>query len=188
MRKIFLCAAALFCALSLGAQNKSDILSKIAKAPVRSEAVTGRFTEVRTPMSKEAAKVTLKGKLVFKTEGFLSMLYDNKEQFTIDGDKMVVDRDGTVMVYNLTKNLMMKGLSEILLCSFRGTLEDLAKVQDADIEARVEGSRYVVTLTPRKKTPRGCSKLVVSYDKASCAIKDMRIDEMTGASTFYSMD
>lgn len=188
MKKLLLILCAVLGAWTLGAQNSTEILNRIDATLAKAPAVTGRFHEVRTPAAKDQKPVQLTGKLVFKPDIFLSMLYDNGDQFTIDGDKMVVQRDGNPMVYNLTKNLMMKGLSHILLYSFKGDLPLLAQEQDADIQAVQEKGRYVVTLTPRKKTPRGCSSLVVSYDAATCAIREMILDEPTGASTRYSMD
>lgn len=179
---------ALFGAWTLGAQSSTDILNRIDAALSGTTTVTGRFHEVRTPAAKDQKPLELTGKLVFKPDTFLSMLYDNGDQFTIDGDKMVVLHEGTPVVYNLTKNLMMKGLSHTLLYSFKGDLPLLAEEQDAEIQAVKEKGCFVVTLTPRKKTARGISRLVVSYDAATCAIRGMILDEPTGASTRYSMD
>lgn len=187
-KTLLLIVCALAGAWTLGAQTSSEILNRVDATLAKTTTVSGRFHEVRTPAVKEQKPVELTGKIVFKPDTFLSMLYDNGDQFTIDGDKMVVQHDGNPIIYNLTKNLMMRGLSHTLLYSFKGDLPLLAEEQDAEIQAVKEKGRYVVTLTPRKKTARGISRLVVSYDAATCAIREMILDEPTGASTRYSMD
>ncbi len=188
MKKIFLIVLTLATVLAANAQNSADILKKIASAAIGNGNVVGRFTEVRIPAIKEQAKVTLKGKLVFKKDDFLNMDYDNGDKFTINGHEMIITQSGKAVVLDLNKNQLMKSLGQTLICSFRGLLSKLAEEQNADINAIKEGKDFVVTLTARKKSTRGCSKLVVRYDASNCIIKGMQIDEMTGASTIYTMD
>lgn len=188
MKKFFLIILALFTALISNAQNSTEILKTIADAADRNENLVGNFTEVRTPAIKEQAKVTLKGKLVFKKEGFLNMDYDNGDKFTINGSEMIISQSGKAVVLDLNKNQLMKSLSNTLMCSFKGQLSKLAEEQNADINAVKDGKDYVVTLTARKKSTRGCSKLVVRYNAADGIIRGVQIDEMTGASTTYTMD
>lgn len=189
MRKIILATIlALISATGINAQSSSEILKAIADSPKRTVSTVGRFTEVRTPALKEQPKVTLKGKLVFKNEGFLNMEYDNGDQFTIKGNEMIVTQSGNAVMFDLTKNLLMKSLSHTLIYSFKGQLPVLAEEQNADINAVKEGKDYVVTLTARKKSTRGSNRIVVRYNAADGAIKGMQIDEVTGASTTYSME
>ena len=74
MKKFLLILCALLGAWTLGAQNSTEILSRIDAALSKSPAVTGRFHEVRTPAAQEAKPVQLAGKLVFTPDTFLSML------------------------------------------------------------------------------------------------------------------
>ena len=187
MKKILLTIIAALGALTLSAQNSADILSKIEKAGAKAEDIVTPFKESRTPADKTQPKVNLKGKLVFKSEGFLSMQYDNGDNFYINGDKMIITQNGVDAVYDTTKNLLMKSLNHTLMYAFRGEPSKIAEEQQADITAEKKGDDYVVTLTARKKSARGYSRVIVYYDSVKCIIKGMQMDEVTGASTVYSM-
>lgn len=188
MKKTLIIAAALVSALTLQAQNSEEILAKIAKAPVRKAEVVSRIKEVRTPAMAEEKTVTLKGNLLFKPENYLTINYDNKDQFIINGDRMVTITGGVNQVFDTSKNLMMKSLSDVLISAFMGRLPELATAQNSDIKAEKTGKDYVVTLTARKKSARGLSKLTVVYAAADCSIKGMTMYEVTGAVTAYSIE
>lgn len=182
MKKTLTFIFALTCALTVSAQSADGILSKIEASASRN--IEGGFTEVRTQADKA---VSLAGRLQFKTDGSLSMIYDNGEAFVIAGDKMTVRRDGTTMEYDLARNLMMKGLADVLRDAFTGKLGRLAEQQNCDISAAQSGKEYVVTLTAKKKSVRGLSCVEVRYDASTCTIKSMRTDEFTGLSTQYTL-
>ena len=188
MKKLTLCLAAIAAALSLQAQTSEEIISKIAKAPARKSDVIVRIKEVRTPAIKEEKPVTLKGNLLFKPEDYLTINYDNKDQFIINGSRMVTITGGVNQVFDTSKNLMMKSLSDVLLSAFMGKLSDLAQQQNSDIKAEKSGQDYIVTLTARKKSARGLSKLTVTYKTSDCSIKAMTMYEVTGATTQYSIE
>ena len=185
MKKTLATALAVLVATSLFAQGSEDILKKIETAPHNT--VSLKFKEVRTPATGAAGSVTVEGELLFKPEGYLSMLYTNKEVFIIDGSKMTINRDNKSNIFDTNKNVMMRGLSHVLLNSFSGTPSKFAEEQDADITATKEGGDYVVTVTARKKAARGYSKVIIRYDASDCSIREMQMDEVTGASTFYSV-
>lgn len=82
---------------------------------------------------------------------------------------------------------MMKNLSSTLTCVFQSQLTKLATEQNADITATKDGNFYLVTLTAKKKAPRGYSQIVAYYRISDCKLYSLRMDEFTGASTFYSI-
>lgn len=189
MKKLLILAAALLSALSLQAQSSEEILSKIAKAPARKAEVVSRIKEVRTPAATQEGKpTTLKGNLLFRPEDYLTITYDNKDQFIINGTRMVSITGGVNQVFDTSKNLMMKNLSDVLLSSFMGRLPELAAAQNSDIKAEKSEKDYIVTLTARKKSARGLSKLTVTYSASDLSIKAMTMFEVTGATTAYSIE
>lgn len=114
MKKIILTAIALLGASVMFAQKTGEILSTIEKNG--GKVLSGSFVEVRTPAPTSGAKaVTLTGDLIFKPQNFLSMMYDNKDLFSIDGNTMVISQNGANQTFDLTKNLMMRSLSNTLL-------------------------------------------------------------------------
>lgn len=187
MKKTLVCMMALVaCAFSLGAQNSSEIISKIEKAYATPKTVETKFSEVYTSFDATVPQKKREGKLTYKA-GNIKMDYTNGDLFLIEGDKMTIKTGSANQVFDLTKNIMMKGLSNTLNYAFQGQLTKLATEQNADITATKEGNFYLITLTAKKKAPRGYSKIVAYYKVSDCLITSMRMDEFNGASTFYTI-
>lgn len=188
MKRLLIIALAtvLACAFAPETLTTDEIMSRVVEAPVRSAVIDRNFTETRT--SAKGESVTLSGRLEYKPDSYLSMTYDNGELFLIDGMKMTIRRDGKENLFDLNKNLMMKNLSHALLYSFRGTLVSLSQEQKTLIDARFDDKgQCVVTLRATKPSARGYNCIVVYYDARTYAIKSMRMDEFSGASTYYTM-
>lgn len=183
MKRFLLVISAVFSIIPLSAQSADAILSKIGTKA--SQNISKSFVEVRKPTSGKETK--LDGTLVFKTEGYLSMDYSNGELFVIDGNKMTVKRAGKTQVFDTSKNLMMQGLSHMLIYSFQGKVKELAEEQGTELAAFQDGDQYVVTLTAVKKSARGYSKAIFRYDARSCAIKSMVLTEFSGKVTTYTL-
>lgn len=186
MKRIIVCIVAALCALSLNAQNSEQIISKIEKSYSSSQTVQEKFSEVLTPADKSAKQKMRDGKFEFKP-GYMKMDYSNGDLFLIEGTTMTIKNGTANQKFDLTKNLMMKGLSNTLTYVFQGQLTKLATEQNADITATKDGSFYLVTLTAKKKAPRGYSQIVAYYRTSDCKLYSLRMDEFTGASTFYSV-
>ena len=184
-RFVLILAAFAACAFAPAELTTGEIMEKIAGAKARKTVIDCGFKEVRT--SPAGSEVKLDGRLVYKPDNYLSMEYSNGELFLIDGSRMTIRRDGKENVFDLDKNLMMKSLSHALLYSFRGTLVDLSVEQKTLINAVLKDGCYVVSLCATKPSARGYNRIDVYYDASTYAIKAMRMDEFSGASTYYSM-
>jgi len=183
MKKIIAFVIALLGALFCCAANDSNsILSKIEKA--KHDGAKMKFTEVRTSSAK--VQITVEGELEFKSEGYLRMDYTNGDLFLIDGDKMTIRKKGQEKKFDTSKNIMMKALSHVLIYAFEGTPGKIGPEQDADVVAEQENDVYKVSITARKKLSRGYSRIIIRYRKSDCSIFDMQMDEVSGASTYYS--
>jgi len=176
---ILLFLASLFCF----ADDSEEILSKIEKA--NHGATKMKFIEVKTTASK--TQTTQEGELQFKPDNYLSMNYVNGDLFLIDGDMMTIKKNGQEKKFDTTKNVMMKGLSHVLLYAFLGTPSKIGPEQGADVSAQKDGDTYKVSITAKKKQARGYSCIIIRYSVKDCSIYDMQMDEMTGASTLYSI-
>lgn len=174
MKKILTTLTLLVSVISLSAQGGKDIKN-------------ASFREVRTPAKVDSQIITLEGTLNFKMDDYLSMEYGNGELFLIDGNRMTIRRDNQNNTFDLSKNIMMRSLSHVLLYSFQGRLDDLAVEQKCDIRKEDRDGRHIVTLTARKKGVKGYGVIEVSYDAKTKSIRTMRMDEFTGASTWYEM-
>lgn len=182
MKRIIFAVLAIFSIVPLCAQTSDAILSKISSKA--SQNINKDFAEVRKTAGKEEK---LGGTLAFKPEGYLSMDYTNGEQFIIDGSKMTIKRAGKTQVFDTNKNLMMQGLSHMLIYAFQGKVKELAQEQGTEIAAFQDGDLYVVTLTAVKKSARGYSKAIFRYSTKTCAIKSMVLTEFSGKVTTYDL-
>jgi len=184
MKKLAVIISVLVSSLCVMAQDQDAILSMLEENP--SGDIAAKFSETRTSADKSSSR-NLTGTLVYKTAGDLSMIYDDGEQFIIKGNTMKIYQNQVETVFDLTKNLMMKGLRNALIYSFQGKLQNLAVEQKADIKAVKEGKIYVVTLTAQKKAVRGYSRIEIRYNSSDCAIVSMLMEEFSGAVTKYSL-
>lgn len=187
MKKTIFCLMALAAfTFTLGAQNSSEIIAKIEKAYANPKTVETAFSETYTSFDTTVPQKKREGRLSYKA-GNIRMDYTNGDLFLIDGNKMTIKNGSANQVFDLTKNIMMKGLSNTLNYAFQGQLTKLATEQNADITATREGDYYLITCTARKKAPRGYSKIVAYYRVSNCLITSMRMDEFNGATTFYTI-
>jgi len=181
MKNIFFSIIAFFASVFCFADDSEAILSRIEKA--RHNETTVNFVEVKTSASK--IQTTLEGELQYKPEGYLIMNYSNGDLFLIDGVMMTIKKKGQEKKFDTTKNVMMKGLSHVLIYAFQGTPSKIGPEQGADVVAKKDGDFYEVSITAQKKQARGYSRIIIRYTVKDCSIFDMQMDEMTGASTLY---
>ena len=107
----------------------------------------------------------------------MSMIYDNKQNaFNIVGDSMIIVRDGTRSVYDLTKNVMMRRLRSILMDSMAGRLDKMAEEQDAEMTVSSTRTQHTVTFKPRKKTPGGYSEVQCVYNVCAAVTLTVVVD------------
>jgi len=180
MKKILTCIAALCCALVLSAQDSDKVIASIKASPARTRSIEASFREVRKSVANPKSEVVLQGKIKYEPETKLSMDYDNGDVFSIDGNLMVISKDGKKQEFDISKNMMMKGLSHAILYAFSGRMDDLAKEQHAKMLVSEKDGKYVVTLAAQTQAARGYSCIEVTYDKKSGVLEKMRMDEFTG--------
>lgn len=185
-RTIISLAAALLFLLPLGAQDSAKIISLIEKAYATPKAVNTNFTETYTSFDPATPQKVREGSLSYDA-GNIEMNYSNGDKFVIIGNTMTIKNATQNVTFDLTKNIMMRGLSHTLDYAFEGQLTKLAVEQNADISASREGDFYLVTLKAKKKAPRGYSCIVAYYRVSDCLINSMRMDEFNGASTYYTI-
>ena len=187
MKKFLIALSALFLGLSMSAQTGEEILAKIENSNAKGVSIEHKFTEVRSWADNSRKAVTLDGNLVWK-DGNLRMEYSNGDKFSIEGTKMTILRGGKSQVFDLTKNMMMRNLSNALTLAFHGRMAELSKDQKARILATKEGGDFIVTLSATQKAARGYNRIEVRYNAKNCMIKAMRMDEFSGLSTSYSIE
>lgn len=162
-------------------------LSKIKQQNEGYKTITGLFKQTIT---QTTGKVTEKnGQIYFERTDKMSMHYEDPvtDLLVINGDQFYMARGKRKNLFNTEKNKRMAELSNTLLCSMMGNLEELAKENEAELNVKVEANHYVVILTAQKKQARGYKQIILSYDKKSSMLCQMQMDEWNGNSTLYVM-
>lgn len=180
----------LLCALltsnTLCADNAAA-LDKIESANAAYSSQTCSFTQQKTTVT--GAKNDANGTLYYVSPDKLSQHYVQPatDLLVINGANFYMARNDKKMLFDTSKNQMMRNLSNTLLYCIQGKIRQLATENDANVDVSESADNYIVTLTARKKAARGYKTIVLHYAKKTCLLTTMRMDEMNGASTLYQL-
>lgn len=160
-----------------------QITNKNSSAKTRS----GKFVEERKRHGKQAQD--LEGELVYEPEGKLSMNYSKPsgDFFIIEDGFLSMKNNGVENKFDLSRNKPMKSLSDLLISSFAGKLQDFASQNACTISAEKTSTSVQVTLEATKKAVKGYSKVIVDYDPKTFLLSSMVMEEFDGSVTTYKM-
>ena len=190
MKKIFVLTIIALFAFGANLIYADPIIDKIEAAGKKHTKITGAFTETRLDKNG-TAKSSKQGTLTYTAaDRKFEMAYSQPkgDLFVIAGDQMSINKGGKTQKFNLVKNAPMRALSGILVGSISGQINQMAKDNEVTIATATTGQYYVVTMPAKKKTARGYSTIVLSYDKAKMYLKKMQMTEWSGQSTLYEME
>lgn len=189
MKRFLITLAAATFSLAAFADNSAYILSHIESLNANVKTLSARFEQTKT-MPGGKVNIKSEGDFEYALEGDkFSMIYSKPagENFIIDGKTLSMCRGGKSSKFDLTKTPSMNALANTLLYSVKGTLRRLSNEVNANIATEETSKEYIVTLTAKKKEAKGYAKIVLSYDKNSCILQDMLMEEFTGIKTEYKM-
>lgn len=186
LKKLFL-AAFLLVPTYIFADDTA-ILDQIEKTNTAVKTLTSPFTQVKTSASNGATK-HLAGTLYYATPDKVAQHYTQPatDLFLINGDKLYMARNGKKLQFDTSKNAPMRALRNTLIYCIQGRVRTLAAENEADIAVATDAKHYIVTLTSKKRVPRGYKKIVLHYAKTDGTLHTMQMDEINGNSTLYTM-
>lgn len=174
--------------VAFAGNNDAFILSQIEAKNETLKTAECTFTQVRAvPAAKTS--VDMAGELYFDSSKKLAMLYSKPsgEYFVVNGDILKMNKGGKKNQFDLTKVPMMNSLCKTLFCCIQGKIRTLAVEVNADCAVGETATSYVVTLTAKKKEVKGYAKIVLTYNKKTCLIDEMVMEEFTGVKNTYKM-
>lgn len=180
--------AVLVSVFSFSAGANNDVLDRIEKANSSVKTIEAGFLHRKTIVAT-AKVISMKGMLYFISPDKMSMHYSvpATDLLIISDNQFHMNRGKKSSTYNTEKNAMMAGLSNTLLRCVRGQAAQVAADNDADISVKTTASDYVITLTARKKSAKGYSKIVLKYRKTDCMLVSMEMEEFVGIVNLYEM-
>lgn len=78
-------------------------------------------------------------------------------------------------------------MSETLINCVKGDTQKVADDNDADIQIQKFARSTDITITARKKSPRGYSRIELSYRKSDGLLQSMKLIEFNGTVSEYRM-
>ena len=173
MKKIIVAVLSLFVAFQgLSAASPDEILNRIEKANSAQSCVTSSFRHTKVLATK--AKKTMEGSQYYL--------------FTINGNRVYMNRAGKSQVYDITKVPMVKRLSSSILDAVCGKVRKLAGDNNADMKVMDSGSSYIITMTARQEASTGYARTTLEYRKSDCILVKLELEEFTHVVNSFSFD
>lgn len=189
MKKIIVAVLSLFVAFQgLSAASPDEILNRIEKANSAQSCVTSSFRHTKVLATK--AKKTMEGSQYYVSPDKLAMVYSNPagDRFTINGNRVYMNRAGKSQVYDITKVPMVKRLSSSILDAVCGKVRKLAGNNNADMKVMDSGSSYIITMTARQEASTGYARTTLEYRKSDCILVKLELEEFTHVVNSFSFD
>ena len=190
MKKLISLLSLIIFALAANTIYADPIIDKIEAAGKNRAKITGQFTQTKTSSAGKVTE-TKKGTLTFTlADNKLEMKYTSPkgDYFCTGGDKMTMTKSGKTLEFNLTKNALMRSLSNLLTNSFAGRIKQIEKDNDVSVATSSNSDSYTITFTSKKKVVKGYSSIVLTYDKTKLQLKKMKLEEWTGQVTTYELN
>ncbi len=186
-KHLYALLATLLCCSLLQAQN---LESRLLLLNQKHKTQTAPFTEKKVfPRLKK--EINKQGMLYFAYPDALSMQYT-----TPDGDRTLIKdgnfsvrRNGKVQNFSMKNtNSTMYLLRNILVHSFCGDVNAIAKECNATVESAETDTQFSFTLTKNEKPKVGVHIIRLVYDKNNGAIISLCLEEVNANYTLYETD
>lgn len=171
------------------AASDEEILDKIEKANAVLPAAQSHFDHSRF-IKASGKTINMEGAMYFIPPEKLRMQYTTPatDLTLVNGRTMYIQRgSGPANVFDTEKNQIMGVLRNSLLYSIRGKMRDVAKENDGNITVTEEAKNYVVTVSAKKKAPRGYSRITVTFRKNDCLPVVLVMEDFGGTVNTYTM-
>lgn len=126
-------------------------------------------------------------KLVYPDQLDMNYSKPDGEYFTIHGNEMSMNMDGKKNKVDTDKNKRTHTFAQTLLNCIKGDWEKAAADNNTDTAVKEEGDDKIVTLTAKKKAPRGYARIELTYSKATGMLNKMVLEEFGGVTNTYVM-
>ena len=151
------------------------------------QTIEGDFAQTRC-IAASGKTIEKAGHITLVYPDNLDMNYSNPdgEYFILHGNEMSMNMDGKKNKVDTEKNKRTHTFATTLLNCIKGDWEQAAADNDADTVVKEEGGNKIVTLTAKKKAPRGYARIELTYNKAGMLNK-MILEEFGGVTNTYVM-
>lgn len=185
-KTLFTLACIVLTGCVVSAQN--NILEIVETGNAKWQTLSGAFQKTEYLMIANKT-VSSNGELLFQNDDKMAMHYmrPSNNKLIINGDNFYIVNGHKKNCFDTKKNIPMCRLRNTLIMCLKGRIKQLSKEQNTDVAVEETAKYYVVTLTAKKKSTRGYSKIVLNYSKKNKSLAMMRMEEFNGNYTIYEM-
>ena len=130
-------------------------------------------------------KPTKKGDI----EANIAMIYSNPqgEYYIINTTHLYNFIDGHKLKFNYRIVPLMKLLGNAMSWSMNGDIYSICNNLNTDFQMATDTKHYIITLTVKKGYNKGITKMILKYDKTTCLIDYLEVEEKLGLIHKYYM-
>lgn len=123
------------------------------------------------------------------TEAKIAMRYSDpaNEYYIINTTHLYNGIDGHKLKFNYRFVPLMKLLGNALAWAMNGDIYSIYNNLNTDFQMATTQTHYVITLTVKKGYNKGITKMLLKYDKKTCIIDYMEVEEKLGLIHKYTM-
>lgn len=186
--KTFTLSICLLLCTMLHAQNNQALLTQIEQANAALTTIEGKFAQTKT-LAANGKQLKSTGTIYLTGTEQMAMHYDapSTDLLIINGNRFYMVRGKKKNNFNTEKNKTMRALRNTLLHCVHGCPATLAQENEAEVSTSQTAEGTTVTLTSKKKTPRGYEKIILLYAPQTHLLTRMEMIEWGGNSTLYEM-
>jgi outer membrane lipoprotein-sorting protein len=186
MKKVLICIFLCSC-VAVNAQDDSagSIIEKIKQANTKCTSITSDFTQIKH-LSFMNEDLSSNGKFFYSKPDRLLMQYEQPA-----GDLMLINKDQLVMIAagkyskaSAKSSSKARTMRNILSSCLQG---DVSLIDGVTLSSEETADSYVVMAKLKKKTKSGINKVVLNYDKADLTLAVLRMEEVDGSYTVYTL-
>lgn len=164
-----------------------DTLDRIEAAGSGLTSLEGSFSQART--IKASGKTSnFSGSFYFCAPDQLSMIYNEEsEGLVLNKDKFFIRRGGKAHKGVISHNKHMEQLSSVLFDCVRGKVRAVAEANNATTAVSSERGTCVVTITAKKKSSKGFTRIVLRYSSSDMMLTGVLLEESSGTINEYKL-
>lgn len=167
----------LLSAATLPVSTQKEVISKINKAASGLRSMSCSFVQTKH-LSLLSDKMVSEGKMTYSRPDKLRWEYTTPYRylFIFNGTKVYVGNKSRKDVIDTGSNKLFKEVARLMMSTVTGTA--LSNPADFTTSVADSGSKWEVTLKPKKKEMRGMfSKIILSFSKSDLMISEITIHE-----------
>jgi len=192
MKRLLLALIALLTAHAVAASTPDSlaILQKIVKANSKIATLQAPYDHERISGDKSEMR---RGNFYYEAAtASLAMRYTEPEgRYFVVADHHLHNKIGSIpMHFNTKRSSLMRLFGNCMVWAVSGEVQKIYAANDVDMTVDDDAGEdcYTITLTARSGFNKGITRIVLKYDRATCLIFHLEVDEVVGVNHIFKIN